>query len=456
MTDRSDGQPETQETRKDTATTDATGRPAVAHAERTGAQGERTGQADHPADHAASATSAEDAEAPQNVADAEGEEDAEEAAAAQEEQEEEAGVAAQEGAGPRVLGIVADPDMPTQVGSNLAAELTNWLNEHAGGEWTIEVLSDPITAGEGDRADLFAALQDYQSHRGWEYTICVTDLPLLLQQRPLIADVDPSRQVGVVSLPALGGLQPHRRMRHMLRQLLEELLTEGHHQPSSTSRHRLYSWLTNLTAPVHRTTLSEATGVRYTATRWGGWFRLLSGMVRTNRPWRLIFGMSSALAAAIATSAFGLSSSTIWQIADALSPAKEVLAAAASVALLVVWLITAHSLWERSKHRAQDFRRLARLYNSSTVLTLTIGVTCLYLGLLITNTAVAAFLIPPSVLTSTLQAPVTPDTYFNLAWGFTTMGIIAGALGSSLESDRAVRQAAYGYREEQRRNHSSR
>ncbi|WP_459155861.1 hypothetical protein [Salinifilum ghardaiensis] len=44
-----------------------------------------------------------------------------------------------------------------------------------------------------------------------------------------------------------------------------------------------------------------------------------------------------------------------------------------------------------------------------------------------------------------------PGTYVTLARGFTTMGAVAGALGSSLGSDRAVRQAAYGYREEQRR-----
>lgn len=363
-------------------------------------------------------------------------------------------VAAQAGEGPRVLGIVADPDMPTQVGTRLARELTDWLDDNAGGEWSIEVVSDPVTAGEGDREHLFDALEEYRPQRGWEYTLCITDLPLLLQQRPLIADVSPSRQVGVVSLPAFGGLQPHRRMRHMLLQLLEELLHDGQQATRGASQHRLSSWMTDLLAPVHRTHLPEGAGVRYTTTRHNGWFRLLSGMVRTNRPWRLIFGLSSALAAALATSAFGLSSSTIWQIADTIHPYRQVLAAFLSVALLVFWLIAAHGLWERTRNRGQGFRRLARLYNSSTVLTLTIGVGCLYIGLLVVNTGVAAFLVPSAVLSSTLQAPVTPDTYFNLAWGFTTMGTIAGALGSSLETDQAVRQAAYGYRE-QRRMHAT-
>lgn len=366
-------------------------------------------------------------------------------------EDEETEVAAREGGGPCVLGIVADPDMPTQIGTSLSEEATNWLDEHAGGEWTIEVVSDPVTAGEGDREELFDALENYRSERGWLYTICLTDLPLLLRQRPLIADVSPSRRVGVVSLPALGGAQPYRRMRQMLLQLLEELLNEGQQRSSSTGQHRLYSWLTNLLAPVHRTSAPEDAAVRYTANRWSGWFRLLSGMVRTNRPWRLVFGLSSALAAAIATSAFGLSSSTIWQIADTISPIRQVLGVFFSVALLVIWLITAHGLWERSRNRTQGFRRLARLYNSSTVVTLTIGVGCLYLGLLVINLGVASFLVPVSVLTDTLQAPVTPNTYFNLAWGFTTMGTIAGALGSNFESDSDVRQAAYGYREEQRR-----
>ena len=188
------------------------------------------------------------------------------------------------------------------------------------------------------------------------------------------------------------------------------------------------------------------------ANRLSGWWRLLSGMVRVNRPWQLIFGMSSALAAALATSAFGLSSSTIWQIADVLGGWRQGLAAVFSVALLVFWLIAAHGLWERSARLAHASRRLASLYNSSTVLTLALGVACLYGGLFVINWGVAAFLVPSSVLSSTLAHATSWGTYLNLAWGFTTMGTIAGALGSSLESDRAVRQAAYGYREQQRQS----
>lgn len=359
-------------------------------------------------------------------------------------------IEAQEGEGPKVLGLIADPDMPTQVGTRLAGKLTDWLSENNGGEWTVEVVSDPVTAGESDPARILESVAHHRSRNGWVCAICLTDLPLLLRDRPLLADTQAQNRVALVSVPALGGTQPYRRMRQMLTQLLEDMLNVGESRTRpSSSDHRLYSWLTNLLAPVHRE--SGEGGVRYTATRGSGWLRLISGMVRTNRPWQLIFGLSSALAAAIATSAFGLSSSTIWQIGDQLDVARQGLAAVASVALLVFWLISAHGLWERRRNRRTHAARLMVLYNSSTVLTLLLGVGYLYVGLFAINVCVALFLVPSSVLASSLGHPANYATYVNLAWGFTTMGVIAGALGSSLESDRAVRQAAYGYREEQRR-----
>lgn len=360
---------------------------------------------------------------------------------------------AQEGHGARVLGLVSDPDMPTRVGTSLAGRLSDWLGERTGEEWTVEVVSDPVAAAQTDTSAILDAAERHLNKHRWSYAICLTDLPLLLPDRALLADGSRDRGVAIVSLPALGGLQPYRRMRQMLTQLLDDLLDPEEHDVRASSEHRLSSWLTDKLGPIRRITPPGGdVDVRYTAAAWRGWFRVLSGMVRTNRPWQLIFGLSSALAAALATSAFGLSSTTIWMIGDRLSAGKQVVAAFAAVAVLVGWLISAHGLWERTGRRHAGSAKLVALYNSSTVLTLIIGVGVLYCGLFAINLGIATFLVTPGLLVSELSHPATWSTYVSLAWGFTSMGVIAGALGTSLESDKAVRQAAYGYREERRRS----
>ncbi|MBE9373872.1 hypothetical protein IQ251_05350 [Saccharopolyspora sp. HNM0983] len=354
-----------------------------------------------------------------------------------------------EGHGARVLGLVTDPDMSTQVGSRLADGLTEWLGEQTGEEWTVEVVSDPVTAGEAESQRILNAVQEYLSARSWTLAICVTDLPLLLHRRALVADASTTRRVGVISLPALGALRTYGRTRDMLHDLLRSLLAL---ENSATGRAPARELFNRLSSVQPSSPPGDDVDVRYTDSKFRGWLRLVSGMVRANRPSTLIFGLSGALTAAVATSAFGLSSSTIWQIGDQLPVLRQAIASVGAVGLLVGWLIGAHGLWEKVRHHERGHRRLVPLYNTSTVATLTIGVGVMYIGLFLVNVGVAWFLVGPSLLAQTLGHSVGWSTYLSLAWGFTTMGMIAGALGSSLESDRAVRQAAYGYREQQRRS----
>lgn len=356
---------------------------------------------------------------------------------------------------PRV-GVLCDPDFPEYVAKRLAESVPGRLGEQLGDdrEWSLEVVCDPVAAGRSNAQEILQAARDQRQRNDWDYAVCLTDLPLRFEGSPVLADIGVDEGIGVVSLPALGGVQPLRRAQQMVVQVLDEILgaTEQSQQRPYTQRRRgLHSTLTELLAPIRRENPDrDEIGIRYRATRKRGRVRLLSGMVRSNSPWRLVLGMSSALAAALATSAFGLSSSTIWQISYQLDVGRQIVAALASIALLVFWLITAHQLWEKP-HQAHD-RELRVLYNTSTVLTLALGVGCLYAALFAINFVVAYFLVPSSLLASSVQSSaITIGTYATLAWGFTTMGVVAGALGSSLESDQAVRQAAYGYRESQRR-----
>ncbi|MBA8826645.1 hypothetical protein FHX42_004024 [Saccharopolyspora lacisalsi] len=353
------------------------------------------------------------------------------------------------------LGLISDPDFPEEIAQYLARVLPDQLPEQLNDdrEWSVEVLRDPVAAGRRSGGEILRAAREQSLHREWDYAICVTDLPLRFDNHPVLADVGVEACVGLMSLPALGGVQPYRRARQVVIQILDEILgatEESRELPTQQRRRGLHSLLTEVLGPIRREVPNrEEIGVRYRATRKRGRLRLLSGMVRSNTPWRLVFGMSGALAASLAISAFGLTSSTVWQIGDALGAWRRGVIVLGVLALMCTWLILSHKLWDK-RNQTVD-REQAVLYNVSTAATLGVGVSCLYLSLLVFNIIAALLLIEPELLASKLGHPVGFAHYLGLAWASATMGVAAGALGSGLENDATVRQAAYGYREAQRR-----
>ncbi|SFE11875.1 hypothetical protein SAMN04487819_10824 [Actinopolyspora alba] len=345
------------------------------------------------------------------------------------------------------LGLVSDPDFPSHVADSLAESLPRYLTERLDeAEWSIELVSDPVAAGRSSGKEILDATERQRRLHGWDYAVGVTDLPLRQEKRPVLADIGQEHErVGVISLPALGGFQPQRRARQLLASVLAELTGNDDRTDNG-----LYSPPTEVLAPIRRERASsDSIAVRYRSTRRRGRARLLSGMVRSNTPWRLVLGMSGALAAALATSVFGLTSSTVWQIADMLGPFRRGLLVVLAVALMATWLIVTHKLWEKPRYTADREQRM--LYNSSTALTIVTGVGCLYVVLFAANLAGSLFLIDPELLSSSLGGSIGIGNYLGLALAATSMGVAAGALGSGLEDDATVRRAAYGYREAQRR-----
>jgi hypothetical protein len=182
-----------------------------------------------------------------------------------------------------------------------------------------------------------------------------------------------------------------------------------------------------------------------------GRWRLLLGMVVANRPWRLVPGLKSALVAALATGAVATINNTVWVLAASLSWWRLVVATIASVALVVAWLVIDGKLWDRPDDDSPQARERSRLYNASTLLTLMAGVVICYAALYVVNLAWAFFILNPDVMGSSVHAPLGYGDLFVLAWFVASAATVGGGLGSGLETDEAIRAAAYSKREQDRR-----
>jgi hypothetical protein len=176
-------------------------------------------------------------------------------------------------------------------------------------------------------------------------------------------------------------------------------------------------------------------------------------MVVDNRPWRMVLGMRSALAAVLATSAYLVITSTIWQIASTLSWTKLVTTMVAAIAMMVVWIIGAHHLWRRPSELSED--EDAALLNASTVLTLLTGVLTMAAAVFAFNIVATSFFLEPPVFATDALTPEGAAEHVRLAWLATAFGTVAGALGSGLDSDAAVQASTYSDDEQRRRERSS-
>jgi hypothetical protein len=183
--------------------------------------------------------------------------------------------------------------------------------------------------------------------------------------------------------------------------------------------------------------------------RWGQ-ARLLAGMVRANRPWRLVPSLSPALAAAMAGSAFGLFYSSIWQLADVSGAGRLALVNTLAVLAMISWIVLANGLLERSP--TPGLRAFTVLYNAATVLTVFCGVLAMFLLLLSAAFLAACIIIPPDYLARTLRHPAGTADLATVAWLAACLGTVAGALGTGLADEEAVRDAAFSRSERRRQD----
>ncbi|GLY38281.1 hypothetical protein Amsp01_043050 [Amycolatopsis sp. NBRC 101858] len=354
------------------------------------------------------------------------------------------------------VGVLADEGLPEQVITALADDLPGIFAARVSEEteWQVEHEVAQLPLDDDGDIPMRTLSQRHRQDRGWDMLVLITDLPRRAGTKPVVARVDVEHGAAMISLPALGAVLVRRRARTLLVRVVRQLASgpgiDGDH-----GRRGAAARLREALAPTQRMSdghQSAATHLALVGLR--GRLRLLAGMVRDNRPWQLVPHLAGATAAAAGTAAYGVITSSFWKLADALSPLRLAGITIVTVAIMAGWLMVYNHLWDRPSQAAE--RRKAVLYNVSTAATLAIGVACMYAILYVVALLAAAVVIDSGYFAQALGHPVGVGSYLNLVWLCSSVGIVAGALGSSLEDEETVRKATYSRRERERQEHNRR
>ncbi|MGV9563934.1 hypothetical protein [Streptomyces sp. NPDC003480] len=337
------------------------------------------------------------------------------------------------------LVLVADPGLPSELARDLAPRLPEHLRRRIGGNihWQVDTVTAPLVADEQvDVSDLVEIVGTHLENGDWDIGVFLTDLPRRAERKPVSTEVDPEHRIALISLPALGSRRLPRRVRQAVVGAVRQLIAQDE-KP-------LDSPVVGRPAPVE-----ESNRERYVVPGLRGHVRLVLGMVRANRPWRLFTSLSRALAGVFATAAVGFLNSTTWQVATALGIPQQTLIAVLSTLSLTAWVIIDHRLWERAGDLPGAHAPLYP-YNLVTLLTIGLGVFFLYAALFVTLVAVSFLVVTPSVFGRIVHHTVGASDYVTLSWFVTSISMIGGAFGTGLENAEEVRDAAYGQRHRRR------
>jgi hypothetical protein len=311
--------------------------------------------------------------------------------------------------------------------------------------WHVQLLDDGLVEPPAEDSEIVGAARRLLLTRAWDLVVVLTDLPLMVVRRPVVAHASPMHGVAVLSVPALGTLAVRRRLREAVLRLIDALLGEARGEgadgrPDAARLRRIGSRLCELGSDVEE----PAPSFRFTTRVFTGHLRLLFGMVRANRPWQLAARLSRALAAAAAAGVFALVTPDIWTLASALGWERLSVVSVGSVLAIGLTLIVGARLWERVANPRT--RQQVVLFNIATTATVVIGVAAFYVALFVLSLLAGLLLVVPSLLADAINDPVTFRDYVEVAWLTSSLATVGGALGAGLESDEAVRRAAYTYR----------
>lgn len=346
------------------------------------------------------------------------------------------------------VGLIAAPEFPTHVANELIEELPDLLKEAINEDykWIVEEETDEIITIAEDKRKLLDGVIEIQDRKEWDYTLCLTDIPIFYQKNILLGRVHPEHRVAILSLPALGWFINKR-----IESMVLEVMTDLYYESTEETRDRADEELTFSTVKKIKVREDDHLVLRYHfSSNLIGFFTLLSGMTYDNQPWKIMGSLKSVIAVAFGSGAYGIIFPTLWMISYNYSPWRLGLLMILAILGLGLWIIQGHNLWETET--ISGGKTYKWLYNLTTISTLFLAVGAFYIVLYFLFLMTALIFVEPEFYMGQVNASSLPTlmNYLQVAWITASVGTITGAVGVGLENEEDVRSTTYGYRQRAR------
>lgn len=345
----------------------------------------------------------------------------------------------------RTIGLIPAPGMPEKLTIEIMDALPEVLSIVIDDriEWAVDYQTNPLASSSEYINENIERVDHIKDDNNWDIAVAVTDLPSLSDKKVVILEFSADRNISIISMPALGMFKLKKKLQNLIVHHIEVLYGNEAIENSGAVKSQFINKITSVT-PEEDNESSKRYIVKSTP---AGWVRLVAGMTYINEPWSVITGFKTIVSLAFATGTYISIFSGAWELSLEYTGWRFIIGMMIAIFGMTGWLIHAHKLWEVNSQNSQKLYR--SLYNSTTVITV-LSVTLVNYAVVFLLLTLSIFIfVPPELFGSWTETD--PNTewndYFNLIWFATSLGILAGALGSTVEDEDKIRNITYSYRQ---------
>lgn len=351
----------------------------------------------------------------------------------------------------RRVGIIVAPGVLDNVVDRLKKRVADRLEEEVSDsvEWEIEFITDSLTGFAETKEELYDKTVDYLEDNEWSHVVTVTDLPVHNDDKIIAIEINKSKKAALISIPAYGWPPIKKKVSRSIVSIIK--IMEDLYDQEKQKRHFKKFFPTSRLH--HQRETMEETGeeriVYYLNNNIRGILRLTGGMAWANNPFNMMRSLSGVIAIAFATGSFGLIFSTMWNLSYYFPNWRLGGITLMAVIGMVVWIIVSHNLWERNA--PEKHKRIVKLYNRTTLVTLFISLFFYYVVLYIMFLSAGLMLLPSNYVASSIGVEeIGIGFYLQLAWFAASISTVAGAIGAGIQDEGLIRESTYGNRQRSR------